>query len=386
MGLFLDVGYVSLNKKGEELCGDKVEIIRNGEEMTIVLADGLGSGVKANILATLTSKILCMLAANKIPLEECVNTIIGTLPVCKVRGVAYSTFTLLHINTAGVGYLVEFDNPLSFLLSEGKYYDFDRKLHIIQDKNIYITNIKLKAEDSVIFMSDGAVHAGIGMYMNFGWERKDIIDSIERAYEPKMSPRCLASIIGDNCRLLYDNQPGDDTTIVAIKVREEVAINIMVGAPIDKEDDERIVKAFLDSSAKKIVCGGTTSQIVARYLNEAVETDYNYISRDIPPIGMIKGIDLTTEGVLTLGKLLEIIKKYLDISNVDVKKFSDKDGASLLANILFEEATHVKFFVGRSINNAHAGLPIDTAMKLKLVEKIAENLKSLGKEVTIEYC
>ena len=89
MELYLENGYTSLNKKGEELCGDRVESVCRGEYTTVALADGLGSGVKANILATLTSKILCTMISNGIDLEECIRTIIQTLPVCKVRGVAY---------------------------------------------------------------------------------------------------------------------------------------------------------------------------------------------------------------------------------------------------------------------------------------------------------
>lgn len=111
MAFYLESGYTSLNKKGEELCGDKVESVVNGDYTTLVLADGMGSGVKANILATLTSKILCTMVAEDIPLDECIETIIQSLPVCKVRGVAYATFSVIHLNRNGEGYLVEFDNP-----------------------------------------------------------------------------------------------------------------------------------------------------------------------------------------------------------------------------------------------------------------------------------
>ena len=93
MGLFLEYGYTSFNKYGEELCGDMVSIVKKNDYTTLVLADGLGSGVKANILATLTSKILSTMVSNNIPMEECVETIVQTLPVCKERGVAYSTFS-----------------------------------------------------------------------------------------------------------------------------------------------------------------------------------------------------------------------------------------------------------------------------------------------------
>lgn len=385
MAIFLDAGYVSLNKYGEELCGDNVEIIRGDNNVTCVLADGLGSGVKANILSTLTSKIICMLAANELPLEECVSTIVSTLPVCNVRKVAYSTFTLVHVDLDGTGYLVEFDNPLAIMLKDGKFSPLERKEKIICGKKIFITELKLEPEDVIVFTSDGVVHAGIGAFLNFGWERKEIIEYLEHNYSSEMSPRCIASLVGDACKSLYASRPGDDTTIAAIKVREEVEVDMMVGPPVDKNDDERLVRAFLNMDSKKIVCGGTTSQIVARTLGVPVETNLDYFDPFIPPTGIIKGIDLTTEGVITLGKLLELAKTYLDISDVNIKQFKKKDGASQLAQILFEEATSVRIYVGRSVNIAHQGLPIDTSMKLKIVEKLQETLKKLGKNVVVNY-
>ncbi len=385
MSYFIESGYVSLNKKGEELCGDRVEIIRNENDTTIVLADGLGSGVKANILATLTSKILCNLAANNVPIEECVKTIIGTLPVCKVRNVAYATFTLLHMDNDGKGSLVEFDNPQAILLRDGKCLDLNRVENTILGKTIYITNLQLIPGDVVIFTSDGVVHAGIGQFLNFGWQREEIKKYIEANFEDGMSPICIAALVGDACKTLYADEPGDDTTIAALKIKKEVVVDMMVGAPIDKNDDDEVVEAFLRDNSTKIVCGGTTSQIVARYLNTDVKTNLDFIDPEVPPTGMIRGIDLTTEGVITLRKLLELAKKYMDNMDVSPKSFHKKDGASRLADILFEQATHINFFVGRSINKAHEGLPIDTAMKLKIIERLADKMERLGKVVTVNY-
>ena len=166
MNYCLECGYVSLIKKKEELCGDKVEIIQNDSGITMVLADGLGSGVKANILATLTSKILSIMASNDIALDECIRTIISTLPVCKVRKVAYSTFSLVHMYNNGTGYLVEFDNPQAIILRDYDYYELAREERIIENKKIYITKLNLKTDDMIFIMSDGVIHAGIGTYLN----------------------------------------------------------------------------------------------------------------------------------------------------------------------------------------------------------------------------
>lgn len=385
MDLFLETGYTSLHKHGEELCGDKVEYVEKDGFLTLVLADGLGSGVKANILATLTSKILCGMVSNNIPIEECVDTIIQSLPVCKVRGIAYSTFSIIHIDNGGKGSLIEFDNPQAIYYHNGACRDLERNLHEMYGKKVYESPLQLHENDVLLTMSDGAVHAGVGKIMNFGWQRPDIIRHLNRIVKPEMSARYIACALAAACNDLYLDKPGDDTTIAAVKMRQKMPVSLMVGPPVNKEQDSVCVSRFLQREGKKIVCGGTSSQIVARYLNKSLETSFDFPDRDVPPIGHIHGIDLVTEGVLTLRKLLTLSEKYLSTIDLSPKKQSKTDGASLLSNLLFEEATHVHFFVGQSVNLAHQNLPIDTTLKLKLVETLARNLRKMGKVVEIEY-
>ena len=385
MELYLENGYTSLNKKGEELCGDKVECVVDGEYTTMVLADGMGSGVKANILSTLTSKILCTMVSNGIDMDECIATIVSTLPVCKVRGVAYSTFSVIHVDKQGKGFLFEFDNPAAIYYHHGKCCDFDRDEHIYAGKTIYVTRLNLEEDDVIIIMSDGVIHAGIGQLLNFGWLRSDVMKYLDEEIKPEMSARCIACLLASACNDLYIGAPGDDTTVAAVKIRKELNVKILVGPPVDKEKDDYYVSQFLDGEGKKVVCGGTSSLIVSRYLNEKVTTDVTFYDKDVPPIGYIKGIDLTTEGVLTLRKLLYHSEKYLSNSDLTPKYYTARDGASLLADMLFEKATHITFYVGQSINAAHQGLPIDITMKLKLVESLTANLKKMGKTVVVNY-
>lgn len=385
MELYLENGYTSLNKKGEELCGDKVECVVDGEYTTMVLADGMGSGVKANILSTLTSKILCTMVSNGIDMDECIATIVSTLPVCKVRGVAYSTFSVIHVDKQGKGFLFEFDNPAAIYYHRGKCCDFDRDEHAYAGKTIYVTRLNLEEDDVIIIMSDGVIHAGIGQLLNFGWLRSDVMKYLDEEIKPEMSARCIACLLASACNDLYIGAPGDDTTVAAVKIRKELNVKILVGPPVDKEKDDYYVSQFLDGEGKKVVCGGTSSLIVSRYLNEKVTTDVTFYDKDVPPIGYIKGIDLTTEGVLTLRKLLYHSEKYLSNSDLTPKYYTARDGASLLADMLFEKATHITFYVGQSINAAHQGLPIDITMKLKLVESLTANLKKMGKTVIVNY-
>ena len=385
MALFLETGFTSLNKAGEELCGDKVEQAVSGDYTTLVLADGLGSGVKANILSTLTSKILCTMVSNDISMEECIETIIQSLPVCKVRNVAYSTFSVIHIDNGGAGYLVEFDNPRAICYHDGKCGDLPRTEMNILGKTIYYSPLKLDAGDIVMVMSDGTIHAGIGMLLNFGWQRPEIMEYLDRSIKPDMSARCAAWLLASACNDFYMDKPGDDTTVAAVRLRKAVKVNLMIGPPVDRNMDNFYIGQFLAGEGKKVVCGGTSSLIVAKYLGKEVETSFDFPDREIPPIGYIDGIDLTTEGVITLRRLIELSEKYVSVSDLTKKYFTKRDGASLLADLLFEKATHVTFFVGQSVNIAHQGLPIDNTMKLKLVEKLSENLRKMGKIVTVNY-
>lgn len=381
----LEYGYTSLNHVGEELCGDNIAHCTNGDYTTLVLADGLGSGVKANILSTLTSKILCTMVSNNIDIEEGIETLLQTLPVCKEREVAYSTFSVIHLNKQGEGYLFEFDNPEAIYWHNGKCMDFEREELTICGKTVYKSVLKLSHNDIVIVMSDGTIHAGIGMILNFGWQRPEIMNYLNTKITPSMSARAVACLLDSACNDLYLDKPGDDTSVAAIKFRDRLDVNIMVGPPVDQEKDDYYIGEFLKGPGKKVVCGGTSSNIVARHLKTQVRTSFDFPDKEVPPIGFIDGIDLTTEGVLTLRRLLVLSEKYLSTTDLTPKTFTQKDGASLLANILFEEGTHLHFFVGQNVNKAHQGLEIDITMKLKLVEKLTANLRAMGKEVTVNY-
>lgn len=381
---FLEWGAVSLRKYGEELAGDKVEVVYHDDEITLVLSDGLGSGVKANILATLTSKMLATMLANGIPIIDCVESILETLPVCKVRNVAYSTFSIIHLNQDGEGTLFEFDSPQAILLRDGKSLNLPYEEMFVKGRLVTKTLLKLQDGDAIINMSDGVMHAGIGTVLNFGWGHKQIVSYMEEHHQDNLSARALAALLGKAAKDLYLDKMGDDTTIACVKFRKKQVVNILVGPPVQKEQDESVCENFLEKEGIHIVCGGTSSTIIARHLGEDIETSLDFPDREIPPIGFIKGIDLTTEGVVTLRRLLELAKDYLALGNVEDKHTQKCDGASLLSNMLFEKATHVNFHVGRSVNIAHTG-EIGHTMKLMIIDKLASELETMGKTVSIEY-
>ena len=219
--LCADIGFKSINHVGEQLCGDHVDIVEPDENSTvIVLSDGLGSGVKASILSTLTSKIISTMLAEGLPLEECVSTIAATLPVCSVRGVAYSTFTIIHIKNNETAEIIQYDNPQVIVIRDDVNYDYPKTEMNIGGKKIFKTILNLQENDVFVAMSDGCPHAGIGTAYNFGWKREDIIGFIETLVPAGYTAKTLSTMLVDECNRLYDNKPGDDATACIVKIRK----------------------------------------------------------------------------------------------------------------------------------------------------------------------
>ena len=385
--LCADIGYKSINHYGEQLCGDHVDVVKSDDSVVAVLADGLGSGVKASILSTLTAKIISTMLAQGLPITECVNTVAATLPVCSVRGVAYSTFTVLNVRNDGRAEIIEYDNPKVIMFRHGKYYDYPREELNVSGKKIYRADITLEENDEFFLMSDGCPHAGIGLTYNFGWKRDDIIAYLEPISDIGYTAKTLATVLVDECDRLYENKPGDDATACVVKMRKRTPLNFLFGPPFNREDGPEMLKAFFDSEGKHVVAGGTTSTIAAEYLKKPLKTSFDFVAKDIPPIGYIDGVDLVTEGVITVSKVVEYAKDYLNENKFYPVWSMRRDGASLMARALFEDATDVKFFVGRAINPAHQNpdLPINFNIKMNLVKDLAECLRKMGKEVEVTY-
>jgi hypothetical protein len=386
--LCADIGYKSINHYGEQLCGDHVDVVEPSDDSTvIVLSDGLGSGVKASILSTLTSKIISTMLAEGLSLEECVETIAATLPVCSVRGVAYSTFTIIHLKNNQVAELIQYDNPHAIVIRDEQVWDYPKTEMNIGGKKIYKSVIKLQENDIFVAMSDGCPHAGIGTAYNFGWKREDIASFMETLSHAGYTAKTLSTMLVDECDKLYGQKPGDDATACVVRIRKREPMNMLFGPPSNRDDADRMMSLFFSKEGKHIICGGTTSSIAAKFLRKPVKASLNFEASDVPPIAEIEGVDLVTEGVITVNKVLEYAKDYLG-ENKHYEHWNFKrDGASLICRLLFEEATDINFYVGRAVNPAHQNpdLPINFNIKMNLVEELSKCLKKMGKKIKVSY-
>lgn len=386
MKVSTEIAWKSLNKYHEELCGDKVETLKLEDSDVMILADGMGSGVKANILATMTSKILRTMFAYGEPIEKAVQTIVRTLPICKVRQIAYSTFSILQVFHNGDAYLVEFDNPACIFIRNRKLHDIPFETRELEGKTIRECRFTVRPGDCFVLMSDGTIFAGVGEILNFGWTWDSMAEYATKCAQKTLSASRLAAMLSQACDDLYMQRPGDDTTVAVAHVAEQKIVNIFTGPPKDMDDDAKIMKDFMDSEGRKVVCGGTTAKIAAKYLGTRIVNN-NDGNHEVPPTSCIDGLDLVTEGVLTLNKTVKMLKTYAG-DEVDVDFFIELDednGASRLTKLLIEECTELRLFVGTAVNSAQTHMVPDISIRKNIVEQLKDAVEGIEKIVKVRY-
>lgn len=379
----------SLNKHEEELCGDRVLVHREKDYSIIVLADGLGSGVKANILATLTAKIAVTMLKKGATLEETVDTMVSTLPECSVRKLAYCTFTIAKIMNDGSVYTVEFDNPKFFLLRNGKLRETEIKTVYLSGKVIYERWFQMDEEDFLVLISDGILHAGLGMSLNLGWQWDDVAGFLMSLSKKENTAYSMAYQLLEVVGALYGNKPGDDSTAVGIRLHIPKILNLFVGPPADRKDDDNLVKSILNAKGKVVVSGGTTANILSRISGKDLKVDLSTYTKEVPPVAYLEGVDLITEGVLTINKALIILKEYIhpcEDSEI-FRELNDKNGAAMLAKMIIEDCTVLSITLGMAVNanQQNPNFPMDFNIKVRQVEEMRNLAQMLGKEVRVQY-
>jgi hypothetical protein len=381
MKLFYEWGTNQIKKHGEELCGDSIAVSRHFDSVTLVLSDGLGSGVKANILATLTTSIAMHMLENDLPLGEVVQTLSETLPVDRVRNLAYSTFAIAKFQSNGPAWVVEFDSPSAMLLRRRKAQPLIYEDRVIDGKKIHESVIDLEIGDWVVFVSDGVLNAGIGGVYPLGWGWEQAAHFLEEHAHSELTAIALASKMSEAVNELYAGAPGDDVSIVVIKVRHKIVTNVFTGPPANRALDSEIVTKFLKRSGTHVVCGGTTGKIVSHHMGQPLVVDLNTMTPDVPPIARVEGIDLVSEGILTLTRVNDLLRSGVE---KDTVKFNTDGAANLIR--FFLDADHIHFFVGHAVNPAHQNpeLPNQLGIRMLVVQEIGEELRHRGKEVSVE--
>jgi len=384
--LFFDVYTASLTRQGEELCGDQVKLLRRPDQTIVVLSDGLGSGVKANILARLTTEIIVTMWREEAPLQDVMETVAGTLPICRVQRIAYATFAIVEIQHAtGRFRLISYESPPPLFIKRGALTPLPQRTEQIQWRGVGIATGVLERGDFLALPSDGVLFAGSGVANNLAWGPDQVGAYLLRAHRLEgYSAEVLVKGVLRQTQALYGAQVGDDATLVGILARLPNRLMVFTGPPTDPAKDAACVERLLAFEGRKVACGGTTGQIVATQTGQVIETDQRTLRDDLPPIGRLPDLDLLTEGILTLAKTLHLLE---DCRGESARLPTDRNGAVLLARELLA-ADSVFFLAGETVNPEYQSplLPQGVSIRRTILERIVSLLGGYHKAVEIEWC
>jgi hypothetical protein len=388
--LFVEVAWKALQKHGEELCGDTVKVTATPQTLLVVLSDGLGSGVKANILSTLTAQIVASMVEQGASMDEVMETLAATLPECQVRKLAYATFAALRVERGRDAYLVEYDCPPLILIRDGQVVELPAEEREIHGRRIREVRFQLQEGDYMVLVSDGYIHAGVGGLYRLGWGWKNLAIAVKRWAATGGDAHSLVDALARTCLKLYEGKPGDDATAVAMRVRPAVFATVLTGPPRERADDRKAVEMLMRGRGYKIICGGTTAQMAARELGEELEVEWVPPSKrdkqapqrkGSPPTAKLKGVDLVTEGIITLSQTVALLENAQSVHDLP----ADYEAATRLARMLLS-ADFIHLIVGTAINpNQIADLVRGEPMRMVYVKELVRLLQERGKRVTVHY-
>ena len=327
----------------------------------------------------MTTKIAASMLKRGIPLTDVVDTIAETLPVCRERKIAYSTLQIIKIAADGWVTVVEFDAPQIVFLRNGKAVAFPLSEKEISGKLFRHGSMQMQEDDILLAVTDGVIHAGIGAILKLGWGEKGLVEELEKEWRPEIAANTLCKRVISCVEGFYAGQAGDDSTAVAVKIRLPRKLTLLTGPPSDPQYDEKVIKRFICSEGAKIIAGGTTANIASRILQKPLVVDYTCHSRDIPPTATLEGVELVTEGILTLNAAAEKLLSGKPIN-------CGLDGATRLAQMLLN-ADKIKILAGSAINPAHQNpaFPMPINIKGQVLAKLQTCLQEYGKQITIEW-
>ena len=387
---FIEVDFCQRAKSGQLICGDVFlsEKIKQEGRMVSVLTDGLGSGVKASVLATLTATMALKFMASTMDIRESAEIMMDTLPICSVRKISYSTFTIVDVASTGETRIVEHGNPPFLLIRpEGKVKV--QKTAFLpkrwKDRVINFSTFNVQREDRIIFFSDGITQAGTGEFRTpcgWGLENVEQFAREEIFGNPSISARELSRLLVAKAVEIDGLTAKDDITCGVVYFRSPRQLLVLTGPPFNRAHDQQFASMAASAPGRKVICGGTTANIIARLLDREIQSD-TLQARDakIPPFARMKGFDLVTEGALTLCEVLRLLEE-----EPAPEEMASNAAVRLAAMLL--DSDIVKFAVGTSVNEAHQdpSFPVQFDLRRNIVKQMAHVLESkYMKRVAIQY-
>ncbi|MBN2519380.1 MAG: SpoIIE family protein phosphatase [Bacteroidales bacterium] len=388
---FVEIYCSQKNHDSERICGDFFlsEKIKEENRVICVLSDGLGHGVKANILATLTAKMALNFTREHKDFKKTAEIIMNTLPECSDRKINYATFTIVDIEINRKTYILEYDNPGCTIFRSGKVFNPGWKEILLEGeknagKKLRVSSYYPQKEDRILIYSDGITQSGMGgKKYPFGWGLENTNDFVEKMIQnnPTISAFKLASKIVNMANQNDGYHSKDDTSCASIYFRNPRKLIISTGPPFNEKKDKEFTELIKKFDGKKIICGATTADIIARELNLTIRDNFDFTDDDLPPTSSMEGFELITEGILTLSKIARILNKY------DKSYALGTGPADQIIKLMFK-SDEIQFLVGTKINIAHQdpNIPMELELRRTVVHRIARELEGkFYKEVKMTF-
>ena len=375
---FIDVDYCQRAKTGQVVSGDVFVSRKIKEEGRIIsiLSDGLGSGVKAGVLANLTATMALRYTSAFVDVRKSAGVIMDTLPICEVRKISYSTFTIVDLDDDGRTRVIEHGNPPLLLFRGGAPVSLDRAditLDNWKDRTIRYSEFDLQLGDRIVCFSDGVSQSGLGRKgLPLGWGTESVARflSTEIGRDHEISAQELAKKLVGEALSNDGSAAKDDITCGVVYYRHPRRLLVITGPPFCKERDGELAELVQTFKGRKAICGGTTANIVGRILNRPILTSLAKVDPEIPPGGKMVGVDLVTEGTITLARVAEMLER-----GATSEAWPDNPARDLMQLML--QSDIVQFLVGTRINEAHQdpNVPVELDLRRNIVRKIARLLE-----------
>lgn len=365
-------------KKPGDVCGDVVMEDRSPEATTLILADGMGSGVKASIAATMCAARVMELIRRGFSLRETFRRLAATMHAARTSSVPFAAFMVARVLNDGTFTILTYEMPAPVFVE--KYWAYLPQQRFFPMANEVVGEIHgvIKPGNAVFLLSDGVTQAGMGRTLRSGWTSQGAAGFINRCLAERLSlARVPETMIEETISL--SGGIGDDTSVVLLTCRTGSTVHVLSGPPADTRNDTPVVTSFMESDGVKIVCGSTTAEVVSRCTGKPVKARQMENSGFIPPEYAITGIDLVTEGAITLNQVYNIIDE-------DQDKLRGSSSVARFASYL-KKADRIYFRLGKAANPGHDTLTfrqMGILPRTVIIPLIAEKLQKAGKLVVVE--
>lgn len=372
------------SRKAGDVCGDAIACERTARGTTLVCCDGIGHGIRANIAATMCIARLLELFRQDFSLREAVASVTRTMAGAKESGLAYAAFSVARILSDGEATVLTYEAPGAVYVSRNLVTVLSQRTLTMGRVLVGESNCYIEPGEGLILISDGVSQAGLGTSLRDGWGLDGLCRFANDRLAEGMDLRLLPEAIrAETARLSLDPTgltQGDDYTVLLAACRLGNTVNILTGPPAEKDQDPAVVREFMLLEGAKVVCGGTTAQVIARHIAKRLEMRQDLVSTVAPPECFIEGIDLTTEGAVTLNQVYNILDE-------DPGKYEADTAVTKLCDMLIA-ADRVRFMVGKSNKQTYEDICFRQRGLLpreKIVPLLADYLRKQGKLVTLDY-